>query len=130
METLTSIFLFSDKIFTLSANWGRFPSVLYHPVGTSEIFFPLKVNKLIDCMMSHRNHNFITIASEFASHLLYGIILYCILSYCIISGLYHIVLYRIVYYPIIVSFFVLFLTEEAYSHGGFWTRELGQTPLC
>ena len=26
--------------------------------------------------------------------------------------------------------FVLFLTEEAYSHGGLQTRELGQTPLC
>ena len=24
----------------------------------------------------------------------------------------------------------LFLTEEAYSHGGLQTRELGQTPLC
>ena len=24
----------------------------------------------------------------------------------------------------------LFLTEEAYSHGGLRTRELGQTPLC
>jgi hypothetical protein len=26
--------------------------------------------------------------------------------------------------------FVLFLTEEAYSHGGLRTRELGQTPSC
>jgi hypothetical protein len=25
--------------------------------------------------------------------------------------------------------FVLFLTEEAWSHGGFRARELGQTPL-
>ena len=25
---------------------------------------------------------------------------------------------------------VLFLTEEAYSHGDLKTRELGQTPLC
>ena len=25
---------------------------------------------------------------------------------------------------------LLFLTEEAYSHGGLRARELGQTPLC
>ena len=24
--------------------------------------------------------------------------------------------------------FVLFLTEQAWSHGGLWTRELGQDP--
>ena len=32
------------------------------------------------------------------------------------------------YYPV-ACLVVLFLTEEAWSHGGLRTRELGQTPL-
>ena len=29
-----------------------------------------------------------------------------------------------------IAIYVLFLTEEAYSHGSLRTRELGQPPLC